>query len=292
MKCFVIMPFAQDFDDVYSTIGQAVSSSVPGEHITCLRLDEIKSAGRITDDLLRELHEATVCIADLTYNKPNVMWEIGYAMALNKPLLLITQTPDELSFDIKDMRTISYNRQSLRTTLQIPLGQAFRDTLGTYAVPRESTQFKPLKSFGKTIAVTGSRDGDKVNCAGRIESLLEPHLSEKVTWLCGSFGMVDELAAEFLISHKQQVVVVGYHSYDMSEHMFDIISLNQIPFVDSSKEQSLRGIQAPTDRDLYFLTRASLVILCWNGRSVGTRELIEWYYKQQKDHVVGFFTQI
>jgi nucleoside 2-deoxyribosyltransferase len=291
MKCFVIMPFAQEFDDVYSVIKLAISSSVPGEHVTCHRLDEIKSAGRISDDLLRELHEATVCIADLTYNKPNVMWEIGYAMALNKPLLLIVQTLNEIPFDIKDMRTISYNRQSLTASLQSPLAQAFRDTLGTYAVRRESTQLKPPKSFGKTIAVTGSREGNEVKCVGRIETLLEPHLSEQVTWLCGSFGMVDEMAAEFLISYNQKVVVVGYHSYDMSERILDTISQHQIPFVDSSKEQSLTGIQAPSNRDLYFLAKANLVILFWNGRSAGTRDMIEWYYKQQKDHVVGFFTK-
>lgn len=291
MNCFVIMPFAQEFDDVYSAIKLAIYSSVPGEHITCYRLDEIKTPGRISDDLLRELHEATICIADLTYNKPNVMWEVGYAMALNKPLLLITQTLDEAPFDIRDMRIIPYVRQSLTATLQSPLAQAFRDTLGAYAVRRESTPLKPPKSFGNTIAVTGSRDGNDVKCAGRIETLLEPYLSEQVTWLCGSFGMVDELTAEFLISHKQKVVVVGYHSYDMSERMLDIISHHQIPFVDSSKEQSLKGIQAPTDRDLYFLANASLVILIWNGRSANTREMIEWYYNQQKDHVVGFFTQ-
>jgi hypothetical protein len=291
MKCFVIMPFAQEFDDVYSAIKLAISSSVPGEQITCNRLDEIKSAGRISDDLLRELHQSTICIADLTYNKPNVMWEVGYAMALNKPLLLITQTLDEIPFDIKDMRTIGYNRQSLTSTLQSPLAQAFRDTLGTYEVRRESTRLKPPKSFGKTIAVTGSMDGDEAKCSGRIEILLEPHLSEQVTWLCGSFGLVDELSVEFLIGNKQKIIVVGYHSYDISERMLDLITQHQIPFVDARKEQGLLGIQAPTDRDLFFLAKANLVILFWNGRSAGTREMIEWYYKQQKDHVVGFFTK-
>src|ERR1700754_953320 len=142
MKCFVIMPFAREFNDVYAAIKSAVFSSVPGEQITCNRLDEIKSAGRITDDLIRELNEATVCIADLTHNKPNVMWEVGYAMALNKPLLLITQTLDEMPFDVKDMRTIGYDRQSLTLTLQSPLAQAFRDTLGAYGVRRESTRLK------------------------------------------------------------------------------------------------------------------------------------------------------
>jgi hypothetical protein len=78
MKCLVIMPFDLEFDDVYSIIKTVVSSSVPGEQIICQRLDEIKSAGSIQDDLFRELHHSTICIADLTHNNPNVMLEVGY----------------------------------------------------------------------------------------------------------------------------------------------------------------------------------------------------------------------
>ena len=55
MKCFVIMPFAPEFDDVYQSIKVAVETSVPEESITCRRLDEIKAAGRITNDLIQEL---------------------------------------------------------------------------------------------------------------------------------------------------------------------------------------------------------------------------------------------
>jgi len=39
----------------------------------CLRLDEAKAAGRITDDLVRELNESAICIAGLTGCNPNVM---------------------------------------------------------------------------------------------------------------------------------------------------------------------------------------------------------------------------
>lgn len=123
------MPFAPEFDDVYMTIKSSVeSTSKEGKH-RCFRLDESRPAGRITDRLLAELRSASLCIADLTGTRPNVMWEIGFAMALAKPTILITQNIDDLPFDIKDMQTISYDRNRLNTTLATSLRQSIVDTL-------------------------------------------------------------------------------------------------------------------------------------------------------------------
>jgi nucleoside 2-deoxyribosyltransferase len=85
MNCFVIMPFSGDFDDVYSSIKLGVEGALSTSGGRCFRLDESRPAGRITERLLGELQSAAFCVADLTGNKANVMWEVGYAMALAKP---------------------------------------------------------------------------------------------------------------------------------------------------------------------------------------------------------------
>jgi hypothetical protein len=288
MKCFVIMPFATEFDDVYEAIRTAVETSVPGEQIRCYRLDEIKGAGRITDDLLRELQESVVCVADLSGSKPNVMWEVGYAMALKKPMLFVTQNISELPFDIKDMRTISYDRRSLAKTLQKPLTEAFRDTLGRYEVRSESRRIPLPPKVPYTIAVTGSMQADPGKCQRRLESLLEPYLDDRTTWYCGSYGQVDEAAIRYLLKHQQRLTVVGYHAFDISSQVLELVEEHNIPFVDASKEQLPRGLNAPTARDLIYLTRADLLVVLWNGSSQGTRKLIAWYQAQQKDIVIGF----
>jgi nucleoside 2-deoxyribosyltransferase len=82
LTCFAIMPFAKPFNDVYATMQAASGDAVQGEDIRCMRLDEIKSAGRISADLIRTLEGAALCIADVTGLNANVMWEVGYAMAL------------------------------------------------------------------------------------------------------------------------------------------------------------------------------------------------------------------
>lgn len=129
MDCFVIMPFATEFDDVYSVIKSTVESATADTKGRCFRLDENRPAGRITDRLLTEIRSATICIADITGNIPNVMWELGFAMALEKPTIIITQNIASLPFDIKDMQGIEYNRTRLTATLTTPLRQSILDTL-------------------------------------------------------------------------------------------------------------------------------------------------------------------
>jgi hypothetical protein len=133
MNFFVIMPFEPEFDDVYATIKQTVESCTSTQSGRCFRLDENRPAGRITDRLLSELRAAKFCIADLTGNKPNVMWELGFAMALSKPTIVLTQSVGELPFDIKDMQSIEYQRHHLSTTLGTPLRRMVVDTLASAA---------------------------------------------------------------------------------------------------------------------------------------------------------------
>jgi hypothetical protein len=125
------MPFAGEFDDVYATIKTSVETASQEHQVRCFRLDESRPAGRITDRLLQELQSASLCIADLTGEKPNVMWEVGYAMALGKPTIIITQEQRELPFDVRVMETIRYDRSHLNSTLGRPLKRATVDTIQT-----------------------------------------------------------------------------------------------------------------------------------------------------------------
>lgn len=129
MNCFVIMPFSKEFDDVYATIKTSVESVVSPQGGKCFRLDDARPAGPITIRLLQEIQSATFCVADVTGNIPNVMWEVGYAMALGKPIIIITQKISELPFDIKDMQSLDYDRNQLNSTLGERLRKMTLDTL-------------------------------------------------------------------------------------------------------------------------------------------------------------------
>ena len=144
MNCFVIMPFAQEFDDVYVAIKASVTGAISPNECRCFRLDEARPAGRITDRLLRELRTASLCIADLTGNRPNVMWEVGFAMALECPTIIVTQALTELPFDIRDMQSLEYNRNRLSATLAQPLHRMVVDTLSVEDRHQQVTGEKAL----------------------------------------------------------------------------------------------------------------------------------------------------
>jgi len=129
VNCFVIMPFTPEFDDVYEAIRDSVIGATSSVRSRCFRLDDTKPAGRITDRLLKELNTASLCVADLTGCRPNVMWEVGFAMALNCPTIIVTQSLADLPFDIRDMQSLEYDRKRLNHTLAQPLRAMVVDTL-------------------------------------------------------------------------------------------------------------------------------------------------------------------
>lgn len=288
MKIFVIMPFDSPFDDVYDCIKLAIDNAIPGEKLKWCRLDDLKYAGKITEDLVKEIDTSVLCIADITANNPNVMWEVGYAQALNKPILFISQAISNLPFDLKDMRVIQYDRQNLSSTLRSKLSEAIKETFGRYEVRRESRRIKTPKPTPFTISVTGSRKADLSKCLRRVEVLLRPYLNKQTTWYCGPEGCVDETVVRFLAEQKQRVIVVGTHAFHISNNMLSLLEEYDIPFLDAQKEQLPEGLIAPCERDLFFATKSDLIILIWNQKSHGTEIMIKWYKEQGKDHIIGF----
>lgn len=129
VRCFIIMPFLAEFDDVYAAIKAHVEGTFGGKSVVCTRLDDSRPAGRITDRLLGALRESSLCIADLSGCNPNVMWEVGYAMALGKPVVILTQDVSSLPFDVKDLQALVYDRSRLNASLGLPLRTVVQDTL-------------------------------------------------------------------------------------------------------------------------------------------------------------------
>lgn len=144
MNCFVIMPFAPEFDDVYEAIRASVLGATSSAGSRCFRLDDAKPAGRITDRLLRELNTASLCVADLTGCRPNVMWEVGFAMALQCPTIIVTQSLAGLPFDIRGMQSLEYDRERLSRTLAQPLRAMVVDTLSAQEERRKGPDNEEL----------------------------------------------------------------------------------------------------------------------------------------------------
>ncbi|HEY5455430.1 MAG TPA: nucleoside 2-deoxyribosyltransferase, partial [Acidothermaceae bacterium] len=74
------------------------------------RADEISKPGKITDQIIQAIRNADVVVADITGNNPNVMWELGFAHALEKMPVILNQAIAEAPFDLHDWRQVVYSR--------------------------------------------------------------------------------------------------------------------------------------------------------------------------------------
>ena len=76
-----------------------------GEESSGIRADQ-KPSSAITEQMLQDLQNADLCIADLTGLNPNVLWEVGYRSRIGKPLIVMAQSGTEIPFDMYDNRII------------------------------------------------------------------------------------------------------------------------------------------------------------------------------------------
>lgn len=101
---FVITAFREDLDPIFEGIeaaGRAVGLDVK-------RVKDVPGDYRITDQLIRMIHEARLVVADLTHERPNVYFELGYARGLGKTIVTIAREGTPIHFDIKDWTYLTY----------------------------------------------------------------------------------------------------------------------------------------------------------------------------------------
>lgn len=106
--CFVLMPFDDDFNDIYQ-LGIKQSCEDAGAY--CERVDEQIFNESILDRIYNQISKADIVIADLTKRNANVFYEVGYAHALGKTTILLTQNVDDIPFDLKHYPHIVYDNK-------------------------------------------------------------------------------------------------------------------------------------------------------------------------------------
>jgi len=188
-------------------------------------------------------------------------------------------------------------RHAVRSALDKDPGSRFRSAADMRAVLRDA--LRRLESNGppsnfvlqrgcRSVAVTGSMRADPRRTSHRVRTLLAPYCGDQTTWYCGTSGTVDECVAGYLLAEKQRVIAVGYGAGDITDTMGTLLASHNAPFVDARNEQVPRVPNAPSQRDVFFSSKADLLVLFWDGVSPGTSELLAWLRQQGKDHIVGF----
>ncbi len=104
--CFHLCPFIEPFNTIYQ---DHVIPAVEKEGFIVSRADDIFGFRPIINDIWEEINSAEVIIADVTGRNANVMYEIGMAHTVGKPVMIITQNIDDVPFDLRHHRCIIYD---------------------------------------------------------------------------------------------------------------------------------------------------------------------------------------
>jgi hypothetical protein len=104
---FVIMPFDEKHLDTYDTIRRAVKNS--GENFSVERIDERPGAIQINDETRKAIRTAGLIICDLTEERPNVYYELGFAHGLDKPIICIAHEGTTTHFDVYGIKILFFN---------------------------------------------------------------------------------------------------------------------------------------------------------------------------------------
>jgi hypothetical protein len=111
--CFVIQPFDSGkfdkrFQDIYKP-------AIEGAGLEAYRVDHDPGVLVPIEAIEKGIRLAAICLADITADNPNVWYELGYAFATERPVVMVCseeRTGKKYPFDIQHRSIIPYSADS------------------------------------------------------------------------------------------------------------------------------------------------------------------------------------
>jgi len=133
VRCFIVMPFSLEWsDDVHRTLSSACKAMA----VQPVRGDDVFTPTDILVDIWQSINGADFVIADITGRNPNVLYELGIAHTLAKPVLIISRNAADIPIDLSTRRVILYGQSEgdWREDLGIKASKAIKEILSTYGL--------------------------------------------------------------------------------------------------------------------------------------------------------------
>lgn len=126
--CFVMSPFGGYNDAYYRDL---FAPAIRAAGLEPRRADDIYGPSAIVADIWREIRGCAVGLADLTGRNANVLYELGLAHAITKPVVIIVRSLDDVPFDLRQLRVVIYDveRPDWVPLLQHEITQAIREVV-------------------------------------------------------------------------------------------------------------------------------------------------------------------
>jgi hypothetical protein len=121
-KCFVIQPFGKkqtengalvDNDEIYNEL-QKLEFIDPTFPVEIYRSDmrKVSTNDHVITHVFKCIDQADFCIADISGNNPNVLFEVGYARGKGLKVILVCQDHREIPSDLAGIMYVEYKYDS------------------------------------------------------------------------------------------------------------------------------------------------------------------------------------
>jgi nucleoside 2-deoxyribosyltransferase len=111
--CFVMQPFDGGVFD--RRFEEVFKPAVAAAGLEAYRVDQDPQVSIPIQDIEAGIRDAEVCLADITHDNPNVWFELGFAIACNKQVVLVCsdeRTSPKFPFDVQHRTIIKYSTKS------------------------------------------------------------------------------------------------------------------------------------------------------------------------------------
>ncbi len=197
-EIFVITPIGKKgtanhakFDAIVKTMIEPAAKSVNPEFIV-KRADQVAKPGSFVKDILQNLRNSFIVIANLTDLNPNVFYELGVRHTLSNRTIIITEELSSLPSDLREYRAIEYRADitgvedctknlsnAIKEIIKDPdhPDNPVQDRIGSIITSREKEYVKEIETLKKQLVGTRAQRSSgpppKETVNKRVERILQ-----------------------------------------------------------------------------------------------------------------------
>jgi hypothetical protein len=150
--CFYISPIGEEdseerqHSDLF--LNHLVEPALSEFRLRVIRADSIGQSGMITSQILEHILKARLVIADLSFQNPNVFYELALRHACKLPIVQIIRKSEQIPFDVDQVRTVQIDNGGIYTL--VPRLETYRSEIATHvrqALSNAESVTNPLTVF-------------------------------------------------------------------------------------------------------------------------------------------------
>ncbi len=246
-ECFVLIPFTPKFDLLFEEV---LDPAIEDAGLAPVRADNIYGSRRIMQDIWDRIRGARLVVGELTGRNANVLYELGLAHALGKPAVIITNTMDDVPFDLKDVRCLVYDKDHPRwgEVLRRGVARTIRSVLEQEATEallsniESDVEYQPVAEASAQASRTVRKSNGKI-----LEVAGEWELIEVLTY---EHGEVEERKTTMTLTQEEEVIsgfaVTTGDETEVIQEVSGYVRGNRVDIVASSYEILSRPAERPT----------------------------------------------